>query len=768
MEVILGKFFSMHRLASPYSFSNLWRMQMTNKLIKIMLALGALALVLLALIALRPVDGKVIAADPTATPTPTLAPTPTLEVPFEQLWMKSPHNDAKAEAFVHWDTTADKSVPVDCATCHSTKGYQDFLGADGSAVGKVDKPAPIGTTIQCAACHNAATQALTSVQFLTTNVVDGKAQPVVISGLGPEARCMVCHQGRATMTTVDDQIAKFKATDVDAVVAPIKDAAGKDVAFGFINVHYFAAAITLYGNEVKGGYQYAGKAYDSKNDHVAGFNTCVGCHDPHTLEVKVKSCAECHTGVTTVASLQKVREPSSTSDYDGDGNVKEGMAEELAGMRDALYKGIQAYAKDVAKTGIIYDPATYPYFMQDKDGDGKADKTDKGANISYSTWTARLLKAAYNLQVSTKDPGAFAHGNKYIAQLLYDSLEDLNTKLPTKIDMSKMRREDAGHFAGDSEAFRHWDESNMQVPGSCARCHSASGLPQFIKEGATITNPAANGFQCTTCHDGAKFPAVYTVNSVPFPSGATVSFGDGVPANLCLECHQGRESTVSVTKAVKDLDPDKPSDKIGFRNVHYFAAGATMFGTQTKGIFEYTGKTYVGQFMHTKGVSVCTDCHDKHVLVPDTKKCVGCHKVDDPIKIRLTSKDDFDGDGNATEGIGEEVATYKEVLYKALQAYAKDVAGTGILYSPTAYPYFFADKDNDGKPDVDAKGATVGYNAWTPRLLEAAYNYQYSIKDPGGYVHNGKYIMQAMYDSIEDLNSKLTTKIDISKMIRPK
>ena len=97
-------------------------------------------------------------AAPTQAPQPIVIPTcpaipacPTAEpgvtAPFEEAWAASPHNDAAAEAFVHWDETEDKSVPAACATCHSTTGYQDFLGADGSEAGKVDKPAPIGTTI---------------------------------------------------------------------------------------------------------------------------------------------------------------------------------------------------------------------------------------------------------------------------------------------------------------------------------------------------------------------------------------------------------------------------------------------------------------------------------------------------------------------------------------------------------------------------------------------------------------------------------------------
>lgn len=705
-------------------------------------------------------------AQPAAAQT---AATPTLQVPFFDQWAKSPHNDVKAEAFNHWNESETKTVEVACAQCHSTPGYIDYLGGDKSAVGKVDKAPAIGTTVQCVACHNDATVNLTSVQFLSTvEGEDGKPQPVVISGLGPEARCMVCHQGRATKTQLDDRFALLKAEDPDAVPAPVKDAKGNDVKLGFINIHYFAAAATLYGSEVHGGYEYEGKAYDAKNDHVKGIDTCVACHNPHTTEVKVELCKECHTGVNTVADLRKVREPSSAMDYDGDGNVKEGMADEIKGLQDALLKGIQAYAKDNVKVGVVYDAAAYPYFLQDKDNDGKADKNDKNANIGYSQWTPRLLKAAYNYQLSVKDPGAFAHGNKYIVQLLFDSITDLNEKLATKVDMSKMHRDDAGHFAGNTEPFRHWDGEGMTVPGSCAKCHSAAGLPQFIKEGVTTSQPASNGFQCSTCHDTSKFPAVIAVKDVTFPSGAKVTFGENEPANMCLECHQGRESKVSVDKAIGKSDADTANEKLSFRNVHYFAAGATLFGSEAKGIYEYDGKEYAGRFEHTKGADKCTDCHEKHELEPQVAKCQGCHNTKDPETIRMTSKEDYDGDGDVKEGLAGEVKTYQEVLYKAIQAYAKDVLKVGIVYNPASHPYFFVDKDGDGKVDKDDKGANVRYTSFSPRLLKAAYNYQYSIKDPGAYVHNAHYVMQALYDSIEDLNSKLTTKVDMSKMVRPK
>ena len=506
----------------------------SRKYLIIIILLAGLGLILAACTAATPAPTEPPTQAPAPTcPAPAPCPTPVAagpEAPFQALWEASPHNDAASEAFVHWDEEEDKAVPTNCATCHSATGYQDFLGADGSEAGVVDAPAPIGTTVNCTACHNDATANLTSVSFLSG---------VTINNLGPEARCMVCHQGRATKVTVDDLIAKFEATDDDAVVEPIVDGE-TTTRFGFINVHYYAAAITLYGTEVKGGYEYDGKAYDAKNDHVEGYATCVGCHNPHSLEVKVDECALCHEGVATVEDLKSIRMISSAPDYDGDGDVTEGMAGEIEGLQASLYAGIVAYAADNVGTGIVYDTAAYPYWFADADGDGAADMADDAA-VSFSTWTPRLLKAAYNYQVSLKDPGAFAHGNKYIVQLLFDSLEDVNSALSSPIDMGAMHRDDAGHFAGNTEPFRHWDGEEGNVPGTCAKCHAATGLPQFIKEGVNITNKASNGFLCATCHDEANFPATFAVDEVTFPSGAKVTFGEGAPANLCLACHQGRE-----------------------------------------------------------------------------------------------------------------------------------------------------------------------------------------------------------------------------------
>lgn len=713
-----------------------------------------------------PAPTATAAAQPTAAP----AAKPAAETPFLALWVKSGHGDSKAEAFNHWNTAAagaTPAVPASCAQCHSSTGFQEY-----AATGKVSKDQPIGTTITCVTCHNDATLKLTQVTF---------PSGIVIKDLGPEARCMSCHDGRAAKKTVDDQIKKFNATDLDKPVDPVKNADGTTSSFSFINAHYFTAAATLYGTDVKGGYEYAGKEYDPKNQHVPGYDTCYQCHNPHSLEVEVNQCAACHTGVKTAADLKNIRMVSSVNDFNGNGDVKEGIAAEVNGVQATLLKAITAYAKDVAGLGIVYDGATYPYFLQDKDGDGKADLDDKKAAISYSKWTPRLLKAAFNYQMASKDPGAFAHNPKYAIQLMFDSIEDLNTKLATKIDMSKMHRDDAGHFAGSGMPFRDWDATGV-VPAACAKCHSSAGLPSFIaNSGKVLVTPSGievtgvvgseptDGFQCSTCHNTDKMPATLSVVNVPFPSGVSLTFstkkddkGNLLPvaANLCIECHQGRESTVTMNNALASFkEMDKASTSLRFRNVHYFAAGATLFGSDAKGIYQYDGKAYVGRNMHVDGFQTCTDCHDKHALEIKATACSGCHPVvktaDDVTKIRMT-KEDYDGSKDAAKPMVAVIKTFQDRLYAAVQKYAKEKLSLGIIYDPASYPYFYQDKDGDGKPDKDDKGASISYPAFSPRLLKGAYNLQYSVKDPGAFAHNPKYVIQALYDSIEDLGGDLT------------
>ena len=656
---------------------------------------------------------------------------PSVAIPFYDEWANSPHNDTEGEAFNHWNEDDPPEVPTDCAKCHSTPGYIDHLGADGSAPGVVDVPAPIGTTVQCTACHNEVTLDKTSVMF---------PSGIEITNLGDEARCMECHQGRASTVSVDQGIA-------DAGLTEKVDTVSEDL--GFTNIHYYAAAATQFGTLAKGGYEYAGQPYDARFDHVPTFNSCIECHDMHTLELDIVQCQACHTDVQTAEDLVDIRMAGSLVDYDGDGDMEEGIYYEIEGLREMLYAAMQAYSLETTGSMIGYSDTAYPYFFIDTDADGTLSEEEAVYPNAFNAWTARLAKAAYNFQVSKKDPGVYAHGGKYIIQLIYDSITDLNQAVDAPVDLAAANRVDHGHFAGSEEAFRHWAAAGGIEPGSCAKCHSATGQPEYIAAGVVTSQPASNGLNCGTCHNDVQNFTLYEVPAVRFPSGATVSFGErDSAANMCLNCHQGRESTVSVNRLIGDLPDNEVSEDLRFLNIHYFAAGATLFGTEVKGAYEFAGKEYTGFNEHVGTFNSCTECHDTHALEIVIDDCGECHEGADSLEglrtIRMSDVD-YDGDGDVTEGAYGEIDTMRERLYAAIQAYAIDVVGTPILYDSHAYPYWFADTDGNGRVN-DEEG---GFSTWTPNLLRAAYNYQDSSKDPGGYAHNSSYVLQILFDSIQ-------------------
>ncbi len=663
---------------------------------------------------------------------------PSVAIPFYDEWANSPHNDTEGEPFNHWNEDDPPEVPTDCAKCHSTPGYIDHLGADGSTPGVVDVAAPIGTTVQCTACHNEVTLDKTSVMF---------PSGIEITNLGDEARCMECHQGRASTVSVDQRIA-------DAGLTEEVDTVSEDL--GFTNIHYYAAAATQYGTLAKGGYEYAGQPYDARFDHVPTFNSCIECHDMHTLELDLAQCQACHTDVQTAEDLVNIRMAGSLVDYDGDGDMNEGIYYEIEGLREMLYGAMQTYSLETTGAMIAYSDTAYPYFFIDTDADGTLSEEEAVYPNAFNAWTARLAKAAYNFQVSKKDPGVYAHGGKYIIQLIYDSITDLNAAVDAPVDLAAANRIDHGHFAGSEEAFRHWDADGGIVPGSCAKCHSATGQPEFIAEGVVTSQPASNGLTCGTCHNDVQNFTLYEVPAVRFPSGATVSFGErDSAANMCMNCHQGRESTVSVNRLIGDLPGDEVSEDLRFLNIHYFAAGATLFGTEVKGAYEFEGREYTGFNEHVGTFNSCTECHDTHALQIVIDDCGECHEGADSLEglrtIRMTDVD-YDGDGDATEGVYGEIDTMRDRLYAAIQAYAIDVVGTPILYDAHAYPYWFADTDGNGRIN-DEEG---GFSTWTPNLLRAAYNYQDSNKDPGGYAHNSSYVLQILFDSIQAVGGDVT------------
>lgn len=662
----------------------------------------------------------------------------------EKLWSTSGHSDSDAEAFRHWDE--DGEVSGSCAKCHTTTGMVSFLQS-GSAGSQ-----PPSQGIECEACHSDPDRGIvwdhTDLTF---------PSGVTVEGLGPEALCMECHQGRASKKTVDEKIEDAEVADDDTVSADI----------GFVNIHYYAAAADQFGTVVQGGYEYDDMMYDARFAHIPGYNACITCHNSHSLEVELGPCNTCHTGVT---NPRDIRYYGSFVDFDGDGNTTEGIYYEVEPFKSKLYRAIQKYGSTVTGYPIVYDSHTYPYFFNDTNGNGIADPDEANYGNKYSAFTGRLLKACYNYQVAQKDPNAYAHNGKYIIELLYDSTADLNKKLKNPVDISEMHRTDEGHFDGSAEAWRHWDEDG-EVSGSCAKCHSAVGLRDLLEFGENMPAEISNGLLCVSCHTSP--PHVLQFGAVEFPSGVSEDMGDS--SNLCLNCHQGRSSKKTVDQAIVA----KPGGPYSFINIHYYPTAAVLFGSEVHGGYEFRGKQYAGQKLwhnHNGLFDTCVECHmgtqsehkrfdytgEMHnVHKPSQEDCVYCHGQDvsqpnpgaNPEKfkfsgIRPASTPDYNGNGDRTESVKNEIIALEEALYAQIQLYAATVIGIPIVYDSHSYPYFFVDTNGNGEVDPGEAIYPNKYDFFDAKLLKAAYNFQVSKKEPHGYIHNSKYIAQLLVDSI--------------------
>lgn len=296
----------------------------------------------------------------------------------------------------------------------------------------------------------------------------------------------------------------------------------------------------------------------------------------------------------------------------------------------------------------------------------------------------------------------------------------------------------SGHADVQSPSFSHWNAEGA-IPPNCALCHSGDGFKAFYgldgSEPGPIAHPVPLGgvVDCGTCHDGDAM----ALAAVAFPSGIEIE--NPGSTGTCLTCHQGRQSGLAVERAVSGMDDNTVNPELAFINIHYANAAATLYGSEVRGGYEYPGRDYMGRFTHIPPFSTCVDCHDAHSLEVRVETCIGCHQTDDLHAIR-TSTGDYDGLGDPSRGIHAEIETLKTALSDAIAHYAETVSGTPIVYLDRN-PYFF----------IAGTEPAERYNAFTPTLLRAAYNYQFVTKDKGAWSHNPHYAIQLLHDSIESL-----------------
>jgi hypothetical protein len=685
------------------------------------------------------------------------------ETPIREQWARSGHGDITAEAWRHWDE--DGSVPTSCAKCHGPQGTDDpkpdvgFLEYAATSANTLAAPLPLG--IDCVNCHQTFPTIYSNLaQF---GLPGGALEPVRFpsteeaSLYSPSNICMICHQGRESGQDIQDEIDS-----------------NPDGPYSFTNIHYYAAAASMFGGETVGGYQYVGEEYRPRNtfpSHPDDFSNCVGCHmrnaeggEMHTWDPAVDSCISCHGG-TSFETLGGSPGQNFTN---------------IQALLPELYAAIQAYAADEIGMPIFYDAVAYPYFFNDN---------GMGANYGnrYTDFDATLLPAAYNYQVAQKDPAGFVHNGTYLQQILHDSTLDLggssSVEVPGRGEFSiegaaigtllkSQQWQISGHGAAGTEPFRHWDGDYQPdgytpsgISASCTRCHSTPGFEEYAMGDPTTGTMPTTAVDCWSCHNefnlfddpSTRYSDLATnsaLEPILFPSGDTATFTGTANAtgnsNMCMGCHQGRASQVQVDDATPNNAVQTPTDyeSYNFINIHYFAAGATFFGSDVNGGYEYSGNTYRGQNtfvgLHTmdgRTLIDCVGCHmnasadtnqkKRHTFLPRVQDCNDCHSGGEFRDLSGSPSDNF-----------REIEALKEDVYAAIQDYAVNglPQASPVIYDPAAYPYWF--KDN-------GQGANYGnrYQDFDFDMLTAAYNFQVASKDPGGYIHNGAYIEQLLWDS---------------------
>ena len=321
----------------------------------------------------------------------------------------------------------------------------------------------------------------------------------------------------------------------------------------------------------------------------------------------------------------------------------------------------------------------------------------------------------------------------------------------------------SAHADAAAEAFRHWDEDE-EIRPACAACHSGEGFRAFHgldgSERGVVEGPVQTGgvVDCGTCHNAG----LTEIREIEFPSGL-VHPVQGVEA-ACMTCHQGRTAGADVAEAIEGIEIDTASADLRFINPHYATAAASWLGGYGGSGYHYDGREYSDRFFHARPVSTCNSCHDPHTLEIDFEPCTTCHQADTPEAIRI-ARQSYDGSGDTDKGISRDIEANADLLLGMLKEYLAEVTGTPMLYDGTSYPYFFADANGDGLID-EVDGAKVAYGAWTPRGLRTAYNWKLVTADPGNFAHNPPYMLELLYDSIEDLSGPLDRDMDSLDLLR--
>ncbi|MEW6429742.1 MAG: multiheme c-type cytochrome [Thermodesulfobacteriota bacterium] len=526
---------------------------------------------------------------------------------------------------------------------------------------------------------------------------------------------------------------------------------------------------------------------------VASPVQCRTCHDPHnpssllkaatsSQSTEYRTCTNCHQAHDANVGTTKRTLAGSTST---DGASADG---------DLIYHATRW--NRVITTTHWDDPAT----------------TTKIEGYTMSKTNARACRDCHDVHAAditiNQQWAKSAHGGYILEAKLAAVAPNGDPNYRTIQDVINVKAAGVTETVGDpawAPAWVHydWDASNRQ---GCQRCHTATGLKNYLTDPTTYS-AANNNFShltgwannagvitssgqnemlyCWGCHTdnagGLRDPGAITTDYLTDDGSMLATFPDVNGSNVCLACHQGRESGGEIK-----ADTGNFSNR-SFINSHYLTAGGTLF--QTTG-FEFAGLNYdpPAFFAHdqigmgtdadlaaweaTNGTpGPCIGCHmsstEKHLFLPvemtggvisaiTASVCVNCH--DGGHGPAFVAKG---GDAAAVAAAAAFLEAEKTELHAALEALEAQLAQRGYFFA-NSHPYFHIDTNANGFLDPGEINSANGVKNWisgidaTGKLnMGAAFNYNLLEHDPGSYAHNRYYTKRLIYDSLDFLDNGL-------------
>jgi hypothetical protein len=296
-----------------------------------------------------------------------------------------------------------------CSKCHSPASFVDYL--KGKALTRLE-----AGRLTCAGCHDPHNVAMFPTEAHQVRIYDtvtlddsiNPSTPPVLTGQGPSATCMFCHNARRSPPP----------TYSSATTLPHESTA-TDVLFGLrasTNVQAVVAGATnTIASVVLQNSAHAGVA-KCINCHMykAGDNT-VGDHtfsmtDRLTGEDDLAACNQCHAGVDPVSEFDHKSVVASAlphgGDYDGDG-VANGVKTEVTGLLTNL-------VNKMLSTGMTI-------------GSGGSHWTSYTNRVNFPVIYAAQRNAAWNEFLIERELSKGVHNTRFTVGLLQWTYTVLST-----------------------------------------------------------------------------------------------------------------------------------------------------------------------------------------------------------------------------------------------------------------------------------------------------------------------------------------------------